>query len=108
VVKGKSLSSQVVYLEVSLVDKDANVFSWKVQLNENDGEYRFPLTGSSEGKFAVVPRPYPEFKPWYANTRNHGPLSKENLETLQVTLLHHDSYNQEVGVRFYLEEIWLE
>lgn len=34
------------------------------------------------------------FKPWYAGIENPGTFRGEDLETLQITLIDDDSYNE--------------
>lgn len=108
VVKGKSLNSNPVKLDVALTDKEGNVFSYPVVLNNETEEYRISLSAFSRGEFAIIPRPYPEFKPWHAKVANQGAFDATTLETLQVTLRDDDSYSEEAGVRFYLEGVWME
>jgi len=106
-VRGRSVNGEKVKLDVSLTDKGGNVFSYSLELNGEDKIFRIPLKRYEEGKFAMVPRPYPEFKPWFASTKNHGPFRGEDLETLQVTLKDDESYDENEGVKFYLKEIWI-
>lgn len=108
VVRGRSVNGEKVKLDVSLIDKGGNVFSYSLVLNSEDEIYRIPLKSFDEGHFAMMPRPYPEFKPWFAATQNHGPFRGEELETLQVTLKDDESYDENEGVRFFLKEIWVE
>ena len=108
VVSGKSVNGEKIKLDVSLIDAGGNVFSYMLELNGVDDIYRIPLNKHEAGQFAMVPRPYPEFKPWFAAIQNHAPFKGKDLETLQVTLVDHESYDEEKGVRFYLKEIWLE
>jgi len=108
VVRGKNLKTIPVKLDVSLIDKDGNVFCYPVVMNYETEDFRIPLSAFDRGGFAIIPRPYPEFKPWYAKIANQGAFDATTLETLQVTLHGNDSYSEEEGVEFYLMEIWLE
>jgi hypothetical protein len=103
VIRGKSITEEGVLLEIALIDKNANVYS--TQLLMVSDEYLIPLKNLTPGRFAIVPRPYPEFKPWYAATENHAAFRIQDLETVQVTLL--DNKYESI-LRFYLEEIALE
>ena len=108
VVHGRSLSGQSIVLDISLTDKAGNVFSHPLVLNLDDEIYKIALEDFTEGKFAIIPRPYPEFKPWFADIKNQGLYRVEDMETLQVTLKDDESYDENEGVRFYLQEIWVE
>ncbi len=108
VVRGRSVNGKKVKLDISLTDKSGNVFSYPLTLNGEDEIYKIHLRRHINGKFAIIPRPYPEFKPWYAAIENHNTFSGEDLETLQVTLKDDESYDEDKGVRFYLKEIWVE
>ena len=108
VVRGRSVNGKKVKLDVSLIDSGGNVFSYSLELNGEDEIYRIPLKKYEEGQFAMVPRPYPEFKPWFAATQNHGPFRGEEMEILQVTLKDDESYDENEGVRFFLKEVWVE
>ena len=108
VVRGRSVNGEKVKLDISLTDKSGNVFSYPLTLNGEDEIYKIPIRSHSDGKFAMIPRPYPEFKPWYSGVVNHNTFSGEDLETLQVTLKDDESYDKVKGVRFYLKEIWVE
>lgn len=105
VMRGANLGNGPVRLEVSLIDKSGNVFTHDLILNEQQENYRLALKDFKEGQFAMIPRPYPEFKPWHAAITNHGPLVASDLEVLQITLQGDGSEN---NIRFYLQEAWLE
>jgi len=107
VVKGKSNHSNNVSLQITLIDKRGNAYTGSITLTHSQDVYRIPLKDFVDGKFAMIPRPYPAFKPWFSGTGNHAPMRAENLETIQVTLLPNPT-NETSQVDFYLEEIWLE
>ena len=104
VVRGRSLDRPVI-LHISLIDNGGNVFTWPLTLESGQDHYQLPLADHRPGRFAMVPRPYPEFKPWFAGIENHRPLHPEDLETLQVTLPDQEAGS---GLRFFLEKISLE
>lgn len=108
VVKGQSLTKSPVKLEISLTDKEGNVFSYPIELNNHTDEQKISLSAYSRGQFAIIPRPYPEFKPWHATVANQGAFDAATLETLQVTLQEQGHYNEQDGVRFIIEEVWVE
>lgn len=108
VVRGRTTNGENVTLDISLIDNDGNVFSYPLILNGNQSLYKIPLASYNRGRFAMIPRPYPAFKPWFANIENQGSFNGKNLETLQVTLQKGEEAEPEKGVKFYLMEVWIE
>ncbi len=107
VVKGKSNHSNNVNLQISLIDKNANAYTGSITITNRQDVYRIALKDFVEGKFAMIPRPYPEFKPWFSGISNHRALMAEDLETIQVTLMPNPT-NENSKVDFELQEIWME
>lgn len=108
VVSGGNNNEKEVTFKIALIDNNGNVFSHPLVLKKGQHLYRIPLNEFSEGRFAIIPRPYPEFKPWYAGVGNHADLIPETLETLQITIKGEHNESVRTGFNVHLREVWLE
>ena len=105
--KGKSLTGQKPLLEIALIDKNGMAFGKKVRLNSNDEIYSIDLSQLEPTRMALIPRPYPRFKPWFANHISTTPIDLKLIETIQVTLLPCDEEHSDEPYEFYLESFIL-
>lgn len=105
VIDARSLNNNYPELEIGISDTDGRVFSGKIRVNNVDQLYRIPISALQPGKFVIMPRPYPEFKPYFGEFPNNHSFNILKAETLQVSLV-----NAQVGerVQFYIREIRME
>jgi hypothetical protein len=106
VIKGQSFTDNNPTIEVSLIDKSGAVSSVQTKLKRCNDLIRIPLSQLHQGKYAIVPRPYPEFLPYYANIENASNFELSQTETIQVSVLRDEGSAK--SLKFFLEAIWLE
>lgn len=92
-------------LHISLIDKSGLVRNYQMKLNAHDEFYRVNLNDFDAGRIAVVPRPFPDYLPWYAGSENNTEFNLDEIELLQILL---PAQKVEGAIDFYLEEVWLE
>ena len=108
VIEGNSIGGEDVLIEVALQDKSGNVQSAELYLNSIDTLYSLSLSDFSEGKFAIIPRPFPEFLPYYSSYQSLKTFDWQTVETVQLTVKSANVKDSLEGVKLSLKKIWLE
>ncbi len=103
VVKASAKLGTKPVIEVSLIDHSGAVKVHRLTLENGKNLYKIPFQEMQPGRFAIVPRPYPGFLPYYANIGANESFNLEKTETLQVSLI-----NNNKPANFILDTIWLE
>lgn len=84
---GRSLNNKPCSIQVALIGKDGSVFGGLIHVEPVNGAYTLPVNELKKVSFVSLPRPYPGFLPYYADTNPVG--SKPdlgNVETLQISI----------------------
>ncbi len=105
VLSAKSATDQPVKILIALVDRDGRAMEFEFNLNNTDEIYRSNLNDGQPGKMAVVPRPFPGFQGWFAETGNEKEFDIAEIEMMQI-VLPAQVFSEKID--FYLDEIWLE
>jgi hypothetical protein len=105
VLKAGVRSGMPPVLHISLIDKSGLVRKYQMKLNDHDEFYTVSLNNFDAGRIAVVPRPFPDYLPWFAGSENNTDFNLDEIEFLQIVL---PAQKVEGAIDFYLEEVWLE
>lgn len=104
VIQGQKIDAESPELEISLIAANGAVRSDIIKLDDTKRLYKIPLELMLPGKFAIVPRSFPSFLPFYADTDTSLHFSIDAIESIQVSLLNR-AYRE---VNFRLDKVWIE
>ena len=104
VLKARTITTHSQPVEVGLIDRNGVAFTAQIVLEPGMQQYRIPLRGFSQGKFAVIPRPYPVFMAFFHEAKTNSPFDWNNLQTLQFSIRE----GEKEAVSLEVERIWLE
>ena len=105
VLKAKVRSGTPPELHISLIDKSGLVRKYPMKLNAHDEFYTVSLNDFNVGPIAIVPRPFPDFLPWFAGPGDAADFNMAEIEMVQIVL---PAQEVEGAFDFYLDDIWLE
>ncbi|MDW7691392.1 membrane or secreted protein [Flammeovirgaceae bacterium SG7u.111] len=87
VVHGNSVKTDTAWVKVSLITSEAEIFGGMVCLHPSKGDYRVKLSELIESKLVTLPRPYPDFLPYYFESgREDATFDISKVETLQISI----------------------
>ncbi|TLX71662.1 hypothetical protein E9993_20060 [Labilibacter sediminis] len=107
IVAAKSINDVHARIEISLIDKVGKVYSGMLELNSTDEEYEINLDELTNGKYAIIPRPFPDFLPFYYEDNTAGIFDLQQIESIQVSVYIGEK-NVNGDVSFYLSSIRME
>ena len=109
VFRGKSLTGESQPLQLSLVMKDGSTYGGVVRLEPEAGEYVLSLDELEKGKLVSLPRPYPDFLPYYFENKTAAKLDMSEVESLQFSIGPGIPANElEEAQGIAIESVWLE
>ncbi len=109
VIRGKSTNHEPIKGKLILVTKDAISFVANFDLSNQTVETVLPLSAFSQGRYLLLPRPYPGFLPlWFTGQSNTASLKIENIDLVQFVIEKDDNPGlKETGPAFEIEWISL-
>ncbi|HSV77417.1 MAG TPA: hypothetical protein VLH37_10340, partial [Bacteroidales bacterium] len=100
----RTLTQSAQPVEVGLIDHNGVAFTVKINIEPGKKQYRIPVKDFSQGKFAIIPRPYPVFMSFFHEAKEDAPFDWNKLQTIQFSI--REGANQRVSLE--VERIWLE
>jgi len=104
VLNARTLTQTAQPVEVGLIDHNGVAFTAQVSIEPGKKQYRIPLKDFSQGKFAIIPRPYPVFMAFFREAKENAPFDWNKLQTIQFSI--REGASQRVSLE--VERIWLE
>lgn len=86
VVRGYSLNDKPCTLQVAFVLDDGASYGNIIELQPEKKEYRLPLKSLAPLKTVALPRPYPDFLPYYFSHDIKAPFDIHRMESLQFSI----------------------
>ena len=84
VIKGKGESKP---LEIALITKNAEIYGQTIQVDPQFGDYRISLSDLAATQLVTLPRPYPDFLPYYFERGEVGNgLDLSQIESIQISI----------------------
>jgi len=104
VVDVRTLTNASQPVEVGLIDRNGVAYTAQISIEPGKERYRIPLSSFSQGKYAIIPRPYPVFMAFFHEAKENSPFDWTKLQTLQFSI--RESENEKVLLE--VERILLE
>jgi len=104
VLNARTLTQSAQPVEVGLIDHNGVAFTAQVSIEPGTKQYRIPLSTFSQGKYAIIPRPYPVFMAFFREAKENAPFDWDKLQTIQFSI--REGASQRVSLE--VERIWLE
>lgn len=86
VLHGRSMSGKSLPLQLALVMKDGSAFGGIIMVDKEKGDFELPLDALQKVKLVNLPRPYPEFLPYYFLNATATSLDLSAVESLQFSV----------------------
>ena len=86
VLRGRSLIEKSVPIQLALVMKDGSTFGGIVTLDSQKKDYTLSLDSLKKVKLVNLPRPFPDFLPYYFENKSTTALDLDAVESLQFSV----------------------
>ena len=86
VFRGSTANDQTLPLQLALVMKDGSTWGGLVNVGPKLGDYTIALKDLKPVKMVNLPRPYPEFLPYYFENKSNKALDLNAIESLQFSV----------------------
>lgn len=86
VIRGRSLTTKGLQVQLALVTKRGSAFGGVVNLEPSSKDYSVALSDLKQVKLVTLPRPYPTFLSYFFEGAETGKMNIDDVETLQISI----------------------
>lgn len=84
-IRGRALNNKPCTVQIALVTSEGNAWGGSVTMQPQSGDYILSLADLQQVKLVSLPRPYPDFLPYYFLGKNSH-FTIGDIETLQISI----------------------